>query len=138
MSGVGSLFLMGVALFTISMAGFRACFEVDLKKVVALSTLSQLGVIMFSLRMGLYVLAFFHLMSHALFKALIFIRVGRVIHGFKDSQELRDISGLWVRMPLTSGRLVLARLSLMGLPFLRGFYSKDLIVERCLSGGGLR
>lgn len=91
---VGSMVLMGVALFTINMAGFSACFEVDLKKVIALSTLSQLGVIMFSLRLGYYVLAFFHLISHAFFKALMFVRVGRVIHGFKDSQELRNIRGL--------------------------------------------
>ena len=132
---VGVLLLLWVSLFTMNMAGFRACFEVDLKKVVALSTLSQLGVIIFSLRLGYYVLAFFHLIRHALFKALIFVRVGRVIHGHKDSQELRDIRGLWLKIPLTGGCLVLARISLMGLPFLRGFYSKDLVVERLLVKG---
>lgn len=132
---VGSLLLLWVGLFTINIAGFRACFEVDFKKVIALSTLSQLGVIIFSLRLGYYMLAFFHLMSHAFFKALIFISVGRVIHSLKDFQELRDIGGLWLRMPLTRGSLVLSSISLIGLPFLSGFYSKDLIVEGCLEGG---
>lgn len=86
--------LLVFSLVTTVMAGFGACLEVDLKKVVALSTLRQLGVIMFSLSMGRYDLAFFHLVRHAMFKALLFVSVGRVIHGFDDSQELRNIRGL--------------------------------------------
>lgn len=86
--------LLVASLRTNVIAGFRACFEVDLKKIVALSTLSQLGIIMLALAMGYHSLAFFHLLRHALFKALIFIRVGRVIHCCGDSQDLRDVGGL--------------------------------------------
>lgn len=128
------IFLIGVSLFTLSISGFRACFESDLKKVVALSTLRQLGVIIFALGVGWYELGFFHLVSHALFKALIFIGVGRVIHGCGDFQELRDGGGLWLKIPFTRGCLVLARMSLVGVAFIRGFYSKDLVVESFLGG----
>lgn len=91
--------LLVVSLLTNVMAGISACFEVDLKKIVALSTLRQLGIIVMALAMGYYSLAFFHLITHALFKSLMFIRVGRVIHLFGDSQDLRDFGGLWERMP---------------------------------------
>lgn len=70
--------------FTLFMAGGSACVELDMKKIVALSTLRQLGVIMFSLRLGYCSLAFFHLLSHALFKALLFVGVGCVIHNHDD------------------------------------------------------
>lgn len=127
-------FLMGVSLFTAFISGFRACFERDLKKVVALSTLRQLGIMVFSLSLGWYALGFFHLLRHALFKALIFVRVGRVIHCCGGFQEIRDGGGLWVKIPLTTGCLILASMSIVGIPFIRGFYSKDLMVERFLSG----
>lgn len=130
----GRTLLLWTSLFTINIAGLCACFETDFKKVVALSTLRQLGVMIFSIRIGNYILSFFHLMSHALFKALIFVRVGRVIHASFDSQELRRIGGLWFKIPLTRGCLVLASISLIGLPFLRGFYSKDLVIEMYLAG----
>lgn len=81
-------------MFTICIAGIRAYYEVDIKKVVALSTLSQLGVMIFSLRLGFYSLAFFHLVRHALFKALLFIRVGCIIHNHCDWQDFRSIRGL--------------------------------------------
>lgn len=73
-------------------------------------------------------------MSHALFKALMFIGVGRVIHGCSDFQELRDGGGLWLKIPFTGGCLALARISLIGVPFIRGFYSKDLVVESFIGG----
>lgn len=126
--------LLVASLATNVMAGFRACFEVDLKKIVALSTLSQLGIMILALAMGYHSLAFFHLLRHALFKALMFIRVGRVIHCCGDSQDLRDVGGLWQGIPWTRGCWLLGSISLMGLPFLRGFYSKDLVVEGCLRG----
>lgn len=71
-------------MFTMCIAGISAYYEVDIKKVVALSTLRQLGVIIFSLRLGYYSLAYFHLVCHALFKALLFVRVGCVIHSHSD------------------------------------------------------
>lgn len=116
------------------MAGIRAYYEVDMKKVVALSTLSQLGIIIFSLSLGYYCLAFFHLVSHALFKALLFVSVGCVIHSHSDWQDFRAIGGLWSKSPLSGGCVMLAGMALRGLPFLGGFYSKDLVVERLLEG----
>ena len=126
--------LLWASIFTINVGGFGACFAVDLKKVVALSTLRQLGFMVFSIRLGGVMFSFFHLLRHAFFKALIFVRVGRIIHSALGSQEVRRISGLWSRMPTTSGCMVLACTSLMGLPFLRGFYSKDLLVSHFLAG----
>lgn len=130
----GCWWLLIVSIFTMCIAGIRAYYEVDIKKVVALSTLSQLGVIIFSLRLGFYSLAFFHLVSHALFKALLFIRVGCIIHNHCDWQDFRSIRGLWRKMPLSGGCVILAGIALSGLPFLGGFYSKDLVVERFLGG----
>nr|YP_003208153.1 NADH dehydrogenase subunit 5 [Loripes lacteus]ABJ55678.1 NADH dehydrogenase subunit 5 [Loripes lacteus] len=134
-SGVGGWWLLTASVFTMLMSGVSACFEMDMKKIVALSTLSQLAVMMFSLSLGYYSLALFHLLSHALFKALLFVGVGCVIHSQDDWQDFRMASGLWAKMPLVSGCIMMAGLALSGLPFLGGFYSKDLVVEGMLMGG---
>ena len=114
---------------TIFMAGISANFEFDLKKIIALSTLSQLGLIIRILAIGFPKLAFFHLLTHALFKALLFICAGAIIHNIKNSQDIRDIGGLIIYMPFTTACLNVANLALCGMPFLAGFYSKDLILE---------
>lgn len=124
-----SKFLLLISGLTIFIAGLGANFEFDLKKIIALSTLSQLGLIIRILSLGFYKLAFFHLLTHALFKALLFICAGVIIHNIKNSQDIRDIGGLVFCMPLTLSCLNIANLSLCGLPFLSGFYSKDLILE---------
>jgi NADH-ubiquinone oxidoreductase chain 5 len=111
-----------------------ALFEYDLKKIIALSTLRQLGVMMFSISVGLYTVAFFHLLTHALFKALLFLRAGALIHGVGGSQDLRVCGGLVKNFPLVRACINLANLSLCGIPFLSGFYSKDLIVELTAQG----
>ena len=121
------LFLLGR--ITIFMAGLGANFETDLKKIIALSTLSQLGVMIRVLSLGWRGLAFFHLLTHALFKALLFICAGSIIHRAGDSQDIRTIGGLVYFIPLRVVCLNLANLSLCGFPFLAGFYSKDLILE---------
>nr|ANS72667.1 NADH dehydrogenase subunit 5 [Spongicola levigatus] len=120
------LLLAGLTMF---MAGLGANFEYDLKKIIALSTLSQLGVMMGILALGRVDLAFFHLLSHALFKALLFMCAGSVIHSVKDYQDIRCMGSLTKQMPLTVMCMNLANLSLCGTPFLAGFYSKDLILE---------
>nr|YP_009694069.1 NADH dehydrogenase subunit 5 [Indonemoura nohirae]QEI04337.1 NADH dehydrogenase subunit 5 [Indonemoura nohirae] len=127
-SGLGS-FLLLLAGLTMFMAGLGANFEFDLKKIIALSTLSQLGLMMSILAMGFPKLAFFHLLTHALFKALLFMCAGAIIHNMKDSQDIRFMGGLVVQMPLTSACFNLSNLALCGTPFLAGFYSKDLILE---------
>nr|UXG57162.1 NADH dehydrogenase subunit 5 [Procecidochares utilis] len=120
------LLLSGLTMF---MAGLGANFEFDLKKIIALSTLSQLGLMMSILSMGFTKLAFFHLLMHALFKALLFMCAGAIIHNMNNSQDIRLMGGLSIYMPFTSSYFNVANLALCGMPFLAGFYSKDLILE---------
>nr|WCR48284.1 NADH dehydrogenase subunit 5 [Aedes flavopictus] len=122
-------FLLLVSGLTMFMAGLGANFEFDLKKIIALSTLSQLGLMMSILSMGFYKLAFFHLLTHALFKALLFMCAGVIIHNTKNAQDIRFMGGLSMSMPLTCSCFNIANLALCGMPFLAGFYSKDLILE---------
>lgn len=113
-------------------AGASAITECDLKKIIALSTLSQLGVIMASLGLGLVDLTLFHLLTHAIFKALLFVCAGNLIHLHHHRQDLRTIGNLSSQMPLTISCLFIANIALCGSPFLAGFYSKDLILELSL------
>lgn len=122
-------FLLLVSGLTIFISGLGANFEFDLKKIIALSTLSQLGLIIMILSMGIYKLAFFHLLTHAIFKALLFICAGSIIHNIINSQDIRIMGGLCIRIPLTSSFFNIANLALCGIPFIAGFYSKDLILE---------
>jgi len=120
------------------MSGVVAIFEYDLKKIIALSTLRQLGIMIFSISLGLYNVAFFHLLRHALFKALLFLCAGILIHGVGDTQDIRGFGGLTKNFPLVRVCINLANFSLCGIPFLAGFYSKDLIVElACQSSWGV-
>lgn len=125
----GSRILFLIASLTIFIAGLGANFETDLKKVIALSTLRQLGLIMGALSLGLSSLAFFHLLTHALFKALLFICAGNIIHSLGDNQDIRWIGGLGLQIPITSACFAVSNLALCGFPFLAGFYSKDAILE---------
>nr|YP_010518917.1 NADH dehydrogenase subunit 5 [Chrysops niger]UXO95482.1 NADH dehydrogenase subunit 5 [Chrysops niger] len=127
-SWTGQLLLL-ISGLTMFMAGIGANFEFDLKKIIALSTLSQLGLMMSILSMGFAKLAFFHLLTHALFKALLFMCAGAIIHNMNNSQDIRNMGGFTYHMPLTSSCFNVANLALCGMPFLAGFYSKDLILE---------
>nr|QIT03240.1 NADH dehydrogenase subunit 5 [Sarcophaga pterygota] len=127
-SWMGNLLLL-VSGLTMFMAGLGANYEFDLKKIIALSTLSQLGLMMSILSMGYYKLAFFHLLTHALFKALLFMCAGGIIHNMNNCQDIRLMGSLSLMMPLTSSCFNVANLALCGMPFLAGFYSKDLILE---------
>lgn len=121
------LILLGTV--TMFMAGRSAIKELDIKKVVALSTLRQLGIIFIVLGMGLPLLAFFHLISHAYFKAMLFMRRGCIIHSINDYQDMRVIGGGLKQIPLSLSIIMVANLRLCGLPFISGFFSKDLILE---------
>lgn len=121
--------LLFISLITMFMAGLGANFEFDLKKIIALSTLRQLGLIISILALGRFELAFFHLLTHALFKALLFICAGIMIHNLGNCQDIRYIGGLVSFIPVTCTLFNICNLSLCGLPFLSGFYSKDLVVE---------
>nr|AOY39845.1 NADH dehydrogenase subunit 5 [Tomicus piniperda] len=121
--------LLIISLTTMFMAGFCANFEYDLKKIIALSTLSQLGMMITILCVGSSELAFFHLLIHALFKALLFMCAGSIIHNLNNCQDIRFMGSLINFMPFTCVCLNISNFALCGLPFLSGFYSKDLIVE---------
>nr|YP_009373462.1 NADH dehydrogenase subunit 5 [Cumberlandia monodonta]AQT38559.1 NADH dehydrogenase subunit 5 [Cumberlandia monodonta] len=126
-------FLSKVGGLTLLMAGLSACFETDLKKIIALSTLSQLGLMMFTIGIGCPLVAVFHLFTHALFKALLFLCAGSIIHSVGDAQDSRILGSLNVLLPFSSGCLVMSSVVLCGMPFLSGFYSKDLILESSFS-----
>nr|YP_010254111.1 NADH dehydrogenase subunit 5 [Scaphidium formosanum]QTZ18652.1 NADH dehydrogenase subunit 5 [Scaphidium formosanum] len=123
------LLLLFIGTMTMFMAGLGANFEFDLKKIIALSTLSQLGLMMSILSLGEWELSFFHLLTHALFKATLFMCAGCVIHNLSNCQDIRYMGGLIKMMPLTCMIFLVCNLALCGLPFLSGFYSKDLILE---------
>nr|AFZ64060.1 NADH dehydrogenase subunit 5 [Phalansterium sp. PJK-2012] len=101
----------------------------DMKRVIAYSTCSQLGYMAFACGMSAYSVSMFHLMNHAFFKALLFLGAGSVIHAMSDEQDMRRMGGLVRLLPLTYSVIFIGSLSLMGFPFLTGFYSKDLILE---------
>jgi NADH-ubiquinone oxidoreductase chain 5 len=121
--------LLFAAVATACVAALAAIAECDIKKVIALSTLSQLGTISYSLAINIPHLAFFHLITHALFKALLFIAAGTLIHFHNHNQDLRAIGMLNNSIPLVSTMATTSRLALCGAPFIAGYYSKDLIIE---------
>nr|YP_009370155.1 NADH dehydrogenase subunit 5 [Pontoscolex corethrurus]ANJ60059.1 NADH dehydrogenase subunit 5 [Pontoscolex corethrurus] len=121
--------LLFIATSTTLMAGLSACTECDMKKIIALSTLSQLGMMMGAMGLGMLHLAYYHMMTHALFKAMLFICAGNLIHLHIHSQDLRWMGNTKTKIPVTSSCMLLANLALSGFPFMAGFYSKDLIME---------
>nr|YP_001083083.1 NADH dehydrogenase subunit 5 [Epiperipatus biolleyi]ABF93300.1 NADH dehydrogenase subunit 5 [Epiperipatus biolleyi] len=121
--------LLFMSSLTMMMASVVANFEFDIKKNIALSTLSQLGLMMSIVALGFPNLAFFHLLTHAVFKALLFICSGSIIHNFGHVQDIRMLGLVTNQMPKVSICLNIANLSLCGIPFLAGFYSKDIILE---------
>nr|YP_010952522.1 NADH dehydrogenase subunit 5 [Sataspes xylocoparis]WMQ52777.1 NADH dehydrogenase subunit 5 [Sataspes xylocoparis] len=121
--------LLLLSMLTMFMAGISANYEFDLKKIIALSTLSQLGLMMSILSMGFPDLAFFHLLTHAMFKALLFMCAGVIIHMMNNIQDIRFMGGISMYLPLTCLCLNISNMALCGIPFLAGFYSKDLILD---------
>jgi NADH-ubiquinone oxidoreductase chain 5 len=125
------------ALVAIAIAGAITAFmaatigvvQNDIKKVIAYSTCSQLGYMVFACGISNYAISMFHLMNHAFFKALLFLSAGCVIHAMADEQDMRKLGGLISSLPFTYSMMVIGSLSLMGFPFLTGFYSKDAILE---------
>lgn len=124
--------IMLIGCLTITLARLAALSEIDIKKIVALSTLSQLGLIITIMGIRETRMSFFHLLSHAYFKALLFIRVGNLIHLSSGIQDLRLLFTGKKRTSLTPRVAILANLRLIGTPFMAGFYSKDLILETSL------
>nr|AXJ93300.1 NADH dehydrogenase subunit 5 [Nereis sp.] len=121
--------LLIISTMTMLMASASAMAECDMKKIIALSTLSQVAMMMFTLSLGLPEIAFFHLITHALFKALLFICAGNMIDIHHHSQDLRLMGNLSNQLPISTTSILIANMALCGMPFLSGFYSKDLIIE---------
>nr|ALO70536.1 NADH deshydrogenase subunit 5 [Euaesthetus ruficapillus] len=128
-NSISLYFMLFISSMTMFMSGLGANFEFDLKKIIALSTLSQLGLMMSILSISEKNLAFFHLLTHALFKATLFMCAGSIIHNFNNCQDIRFMGNLSLKMPITCLIFNISNLSLCGFPFLSGFYSKDLILE---------
>ena len=116
-----------VGLTTALLTGVIAFVQTDIKKVLAYSTVGQLGFMFIALGAGHPEVAMFHLMTHAFFKALLFLGSGSVIHATHHHQEMDDLGGLWRKMPITAGTFLIGSLALAGLPPLAGFFSKDEI-----------
>jgi len=114
---------------TILIAGVCACVELDIKKIVALSTLSQLGVMIVTLSVFQKNICFFHLVTHALFKALLFMCVGVTIHTIYGSQDFRSFGNMGKNVLYPIRILIIANMALLGFPFMAGFYRKDMIME---------
>lgn len=124
-----NIFLLLIASLTIVIAGLAAQGEADLKKIIALSTLSQLGIIIAAIALNSPHFALFHLMSHALFKALLFLTAGSLIAINNHSQDLRKVGNLFTQIPCLSSCIIVSNIALCAFPFIAGFYSKDIILE---------
>ena len=122
-------FVMVIGAITALFMGFLGIVQNDIKRVVAYSTLSQLGYMTVALGASAYSVAIFHLVTHAFFKALLFLAAGSVIIGMHHEQDIRKMGGLWRHMPITYAVSLLGSLALIGMPFFSGFYSKDMIIE---------
>ncbi len=125
-----------VGAFTAFFAASIGLVQNDIKRVIAYSTCSQLGYMFFACGIGAYPAAVFHLMTHAFFKALLFLGAGSVIHGMSDEQDMRRMGGVFKMLPVTYGYMWIGSLALTGIPFFAGFYSKDLIIEAAYAAEG--
>jgi NADH-ubiquinone oxidoreductase chain 5 len=124
-------------LFVVIIIGSLTCFlfsivgafQQDIKRIIAYSTCSQLGYMVFSCGASQYYVSIFHLFNHAFFKALLFLSAGAIIHALSDEQDIRRMGNLFYSLPFTYICFIIGSLSLIGFPFLTGFYSKDLLLE---------
>jgi NADH-quinone oxidoreductase subunit L len=134
-SEVASQFILIVAVLTSLIAGMIALQQNDIKKVLAYSTVSQLGLMFVALGVGAYTAAFFHLTTHAFFKALLFLGSGSVIHAMGGEQDIRRMGGLRKFLPQTNLTFLLGSLAIIGFPLLAGFFSKDEILAASFDYG---
>ena len=123
------LICLWVGAITTIFSSLIGLFQQDIKKVIAYSTMSQLGMMVIAIGLSSYNLALFHLVNHAFYKGLLFLGAGSVIHAVSDNQDFRRYGGLRIFLPLTYSVMLIASLSLVAFPFMTGFYSKDFIIE---------
>ncbi|HXQ87652.1 MAG TPA: NADH-quinone oxidoreductase subunit L, partial [Gaiella sp.] len=125
-----------LGLITLLVAGVIALVQWDIKRVIAYSTMSQIGYMFVGAGIGAYPFAMFHLVTHAFFKALLFLTAGLVIHHLDGEQDIRKMGGLAKRMPYTRWTFLIGSLALAGIPIFAGFWSKDAIISSALAYGG--
>jgi NADH-quinone oxidoreductase subunit L len=125
----------GLGAATLLMAGLIALVQTDIKRVIAYSTMSQIGYMFLGAGIGAYASAMFHLMTHAFFKALLFLAAGIVIHALSGEQDMRKMGGLRAYLPRTRLAMLIGALALTGIPFFAGFFSKDAILAASLDAG---
>ncbi len=128
------LFCLWLGAITTVFSSLIGLFQLDIKKVIAYSTMSQLGMMVIAIGLSSYNVALFHLLNHAFYKALLFLGAGSVIHAVGDNQDFRKYGGLISYLPLTYSVMLIASLSLIAFPFMSGFYSKDIILESLYGG----
>lgn len=133
-----------VLLLLVFIGGITALFsatiglvQYDIKKVIAYSTCSQLGYMFFVVGLSAYNVSLFHLMNHAIFKALLFLSAGAIIHSISNEQDMRKMGGLTQILPFVYATMSIGSLALIGFPFLSGYYSKDVILELAYAQYGL-
>jgi NADH-quinone oxidoreductase subunit L len=130
-----SAFITVLGALTAFTAAYMALTQNDIKRVIAYSTMSQLGYMFIALGVGAYGAAIFHLMTHAFFKALLFLGAGSVIHALHHEQDMRKMGGVWKKIPITYAFMWIGNLALAGMPFFAGYYSKDMILEATYAAG---
>jgi NADH-ubiquinone oxidoreductase chain 5 len=128
-SSTALIFCLWLGSITTIFSSLIGLFQQDIKKVIAYSTMSQLGMMVIAVGLSSYNIAIFHLVNHAFYKALLFLGAGAVIHAMNDNQDFRKYGGLRAFLPLTYSVILIASMSLVAIPFMTGFYSKDLILE---------
>ena len=134
-----------VAAITVAVIGGVTAFyaatigtaQVDIKRILAYSTMSQIGYMFLAVGIGAYAAGMFHFMTHAFFKALLFMAAGNVIHAFHDDQDIRHMGNLRAGLPITFWTFLIGTISISGFPFFAGFFSKDEIIRAALSGAGI-
>ncbi len=136
-SKIVGIVIISFGLITALLAAFSAINQYDIKKVLAYSTISQLGFMFIAIGAGAYVAAIFHLVTHAFFKALLFLGAGAVIHSMHHEQDMRKMGGLKKQMPITASMMGIGTLAISGIPPLAGFWSKDEILASVFANEGI-
>jgi NADH-quinone oxidoreductase subunit L len=128
-------FITFIGATTCFFAATVGCVQNDIKRVIAYSTCSQLGYMFMASGVGAYQVSIFHLITHAFFKALLFLCAGSVIHAMSDEQDMRKMGGIWRKVPITYTTMWIGSLALAGIPFFAGYWSKDAILEATYESG---